>query len=264
MKTNRILSCVAIVVLVGGAIVGCSRGPSEEEIALANLQAAYATIQEQYDVLTQTRADIVTLSASIAEVEAVDEAKRTDEQKAMLEEAQVKLGELTATQDTTFEDMQGNIADFLNTALNDFPAAPETKSALDIYSEEAILVANDMVAKAGDYKKAIDHLSATGSLYDQAGLPQYQPLADRMTELDEWRFITQERFDEVKKNMTKDEVKAIAGVPYYQNIQEDQKRGVTTWLFRKREGGAAAVYFKMKNEKVYNKNWDAIKTKVVE
>jgi hypothetical protein len=83
-----------------------------------------------------------------------------------------------------------------------------------------------------------------------------------MAELDDMRFITKERFDLVKKNMTMDEVKEVAGVPYYQNIQVDEKRKVETWLYRKREGGAAAVYFKTTNNKVYNKNFEAVKVKV--
>ena len=64
--------------------------------------------------------------------------------------------------------------------------------------------------------------------------------------------------------MTKEDVIAAVGVPYYGNIQEDSKRGVETWLYRKADGGAAAIYFKMKNNKVYDKKFDAIKTKVVE
>ena len=78
------------------------------------------------------------------------------------------------------------------------------------------------------------------------------------------RYITQERFDLVKKGMTMDEVKEVVGVPYYQNIQVDEKRGVETWLYRKAEGGAAAIYFRTKTGKSYNKKFDAIKTKVVE
>ena len=42
------------------------------------------------------------------------------------------------------------------------------------------------------------------------------------------------------------------------------RRGSKQRLYRKEDGGAAAIYFKIKGEKVYNKNWDAIKTKVVE
>jgi len=39
---------------------------------------------------------------------------------------------------------------------------------------------------------------------------------------------------------------------------------VETWLYRKREGGAAGIYFKTTNNKVYNKNFEAVKIKVVE
>ena len=67
-----------------------------------------------------------------------------------------------------------------------------------------------------------------------------------------------------RKNMTKEQVSEIAGTPYYQNIQLDEKRGVETWLYRKVDGGAAAFYFKMKTDKMYNKNFDAVKLKVVE
>jgi hypothetical protein len=87
---------------------------------------------------------------------------------------------------------------------------------------------------------------------------------DEIATLRDMRFITRERFDLVKKNMTMDEVKEIVGYPYYQNIQRNEKQGVETWLYRKKEGGAAAIYFKMKTSKMYNKNFEAVKLKVVE
>ena len=264
MKSIRILPCAMVAILVGGFLVGCSRGPTEEELKFAELQQQFTLIQEQYNTLTTIREDLAMQLSSVQEIEAVDERKRTDEQKAQLEEAQLRIQELTAEENEAFEVVEGNLADFLNTALNEFPEAPETKSGLDIYSMEAIIVAEDMVAKAGDYAKAIDHLYAADSLYNQVGLQAYPGLEEKLAWLNDWRFITQERYDTVKKGMTKDEVKVLAGVPYYQNIQTDTKRGVETWLYRKEDGGAAAIYFKIKGEKVYNKNWDAIKTKVVE
>jgi len=264
MKTIRVLPCVIILALVGGAFLGCSRGPSEEELKYAELQQQFAAIQQQFDVLKQLRVDLAGQRTAVAEIEAVEEKKRTEEQTAALEEAKTKVSELATAQDGEYESLQGALADFLNTGLNDFPAAPETKAALDVYAEEAILVSRDMVKKAGDYKKATSHLIAASSLYEQAGLETSVPLMDEVAALEEWRFITQERFDAVKKNMTKEEVKEIAGVPYYQNIQKDEKAGVETWLYRKTEGGAAAIYFKMKTDKVYNKNFEAVKVKVVE
>lgn len=264
MKSIRILPCALIVILVGGFLVGCSRGPSEEELKFAELQQQFVLIQEQDAALEEIRANLAVQAAGLEELQAIDEGKLTDEQKLLLEEGLLAIEELSAAENEAFEEVEGNLAEFLNTALNEYPEAPETKQALDIYSIEAILVAEDMVTKAGDYSKAIDHLYAAGSLYDQVGLDIYPGIDEKIAWLNEWRFITQERFDSVKKGMTKDEVKVLAGVPYYQNIQKDTKRDVETWLYRKVDGGAAAIYFKMKTDKVYNKNFEAIKTKVVE
>ena len=107
-------------------------------------------------------------------------------------------------------------------------------------------------------------MDSASSYYDSLDLPAYQPLVDEIATLRDMRFITRDRFDLVKKNMTMDEVKEIVGYPYYQNIQQNEKQGVETWLYRKSEGGAAAIYFKMKTTKVYNKNFEAVKMKVVE
>lgn len=262
MKSIRVLPCALIAILVGGLFVACQKGPTEEELKLAELQQQFAAIQQQSEALAQARADLAAAEATIAEIEAVEEGKRTDEQKALLDEARAAVDELATAQDTLFEQVQQSLADFLTDALNEFPQAPETKQALDLYASEAILVAQDMVRKAGDYSKAIDHLNNAAALYEQVGLEVLPALPEQVDELESWRFITQERFDAIKNGMTKDEVKEIAGVPYYGNIQTDKDKGVETWLYRKEDGGAAAIYFRMKTDKVYGKNFDAVKVKV--
>jgi hypothetical protein len=264
MRRSRFLPYGIVILVVVGFISGCSRGPSEEELAKAAFEESLAALQEQYDALQQTRADLRTSEEKLAEIEAIRERDRTDEQKAELEALPTTIEEQKAARDTAYETVQATLADFLNVALNDFPQDPGTVQGLNMYSDEAILVADDIVAKAGDYKKAIGNLDAANSYYESIGLPPYQPLVDKIAALDDMRFITKDRFDQVKKNMTMDEVKAVAGVPYYQNIQVDEKRKVETWLYRKREGGAAAIYFRTTNNKVYNKNFEAIKVKVVE
>jgi hypothetical protein len=250
--------------VVFGVLGGCSRGPSEEELKQVELADQFAAIRQLNDTLHQTRADLAAAQASLAEIEAVKENARTEEQKAMMEELPAQIEELVAAQDPAFEELQGNLAEYLTDALNEFPDAPDTSQALAIYSEEAMLVSEDMVLKAGDYKKAMDHLISAQGLYEQVGLQPYQPLLDKIQELDDWRFIIQERFDGLKNGMTKDEVREVVGVPYYQNIQVDEKRGVEMWLYRKREGGAAAVSFKIKTGKLYHKNFDAVKPRVAE
>jgi hypothetical protein len=264
MRLSRFLPYGIVLLVAFVSISGCSRGPSEEELAQAAFEEKLVALQQQYDELTQARADLAASEAKQAEIEAVRERDRTDEQKAELEALPATLEEQSTARDVAYDTVQATLADFLNIALNDFPEHPATTEGLDLYSDEAILIAQDTVAKSGDYKKAINQLDSASSYYDSIGLPPYQALLDTMAELDDMRFITQERFDLVKKNMTMDEVKAAAGVPYYQNIQVDEKRKVETWLYRKREGGAAAIYFKTTNNKVYNKNFEAVKVKVAE
>ena len=264
MRRSRFLPYGIAILVVFGLVSGCSRGPSEEDLAQAAFEEQLANLQQQYEVLQQARTDLAASGAMLAEIEAIKERDRSEEQIAELEALPAAIEEQGTARDAAYDAVQATLADFLNIALNDFPEHPATAQGLNLYSDEAILIAEETVIKAGDYKKAMNQLDAANSYYDSIGLAPYQPLVDKMAELDDMRFITQERFDLVKKNMTMDEVKDVVGVPYYQNIQVDEKRKVETWLYRKREGGAAAVYFKTTNNKVYNKNFDAVKVKVVE
>jgi len=264
MRRSRFLPCGIAVLVVFGLLSGCSRGPSEEELARQKMEGQLATLQQQYQDLQQARTDLVAAEVSLAEIEAMKERDRSEEQTVLLAELPAQIVAMNATKDERYEAVQATLADFLNLALNEFPEDPGTIEGLNIYADEAILIARDTIFQAGDYKKAIDQLDAASSYYESLDLPPYQPLVDEIATLRDIRFITRERFDLVKKNMTMDEVKEIVGYPYYQNIQRNEKQGVETWLYRKKEGGAAAIYFKMKTSKMYNKNFEAVTIKVVE
>jgi len=263
MKSIRFLSVFMVFALLGGLTLGCKGGPSEEEAALTQLQEQLGAINQTYQELQSLRSEIASTTATSSEIEAIAEKKRTDEQKAQLEELGIKLPELETQSEGVYDTLQAQLADFLTIGLNDFPKSAETAEALKIYSDEAMIIADDTVAKSGDYKKAIDQLASAEGYYSAIELPIYPALAEKIATLEDWRFVTQDRFDTVAKGMTMDEVKAAIGVPYFHNIQKDEKRGIETWLFKKREGGASAVYFKIKTGKVYSTKWDAIKTKVV-
>lgn len=263
MTKSRFLPLGVAMLAVIALFSGCSKGPSEEEIARAQFEEQLAQLQTQYQELQGLRAELIAAETTMAEIEAIRERDRTDEQKAELEALPAKIEELSAARELKYDAAQGALADFLNVALNDFPEHPATVDGLNIYADEAILIADDTVLKSGDYKKATEQLASAVSYYETLSIPTYQILADKLSELESMRFITQERFDLVAKNMTMDEVKELVGVPYYQNIQVDEKRGVETWLYRKAEGGAAAIYFRIKTGKSYDKKWDAVKIKVV-
>jgi hypothetical protein len=263
MKRNRLLVVCFVLVAVVGFNQGCSRGPSEEELKLAEFQEQATVMNEAYGNLLEMRNRIETAEARISELQEIPEGELTDEQKLELEELPATIETLSAETEAAFETVQGMVADLLNVGINEYPESPETADALVIYADEAIFVADDMVEQAGDYKKAIDHLGNAEGYFQAAGLSSYHPLVAKIAELDDWRFVTQERFDQVKNGMTKEEVAALVGQVYYRNVQESPDKGVETWLYKKREGGAAAFYFKIKTQKVYDKNWEAVSVQAV-
>ncbi len=262
MKKSVLTWCI-VFSLVLGLQLACNSGPTEQELALIELQGQITTIQQAAETLGQYRLDLATAQQSVGEIEAIKENKRTDEQKEQLVLLPASIEELGIAKDAAFEELQVVLAEFLTVGLNDFPKSEETKEGLRLYSEESMMISQDTVNGSGDYKKAIDTLLIAKNYHDLIEIDVYQPLLDKVAELDDWRYITEERFKTVQKKMTKDEVKAAVGVPYHGNIQEDKAKGVETWLFRKREGGAAAVYFKTKTGLVYGTKFDAIKTKAV-
>jgi len=265
MKRNQFAYVCVVLVAVLGLVQGCSRGPSEEELKLVAFQEQFAAVQQEYDALLNLRSEVEAAEAKLVELQAIPEKKLTDEQKTEIQEIETRLETASAETEAAFETVQGQLADLLNVGINEFPNSQETADALMIYSDEAILVADDMVAKSGDYKKAIDHLSTADGYFKAAGLSPYHPLVAKIAEFEDWRYITKERFDQVKKGMTKDEVIAVVGQVYFRNIQEDRSKGVEAWLYKKREGGAAGFYFKIKTQKVYDWNWEAVPaTTVVE
>jgi hypothetical protein len=261
--THRTLHCLAIVACVALLATGCARGPSEEEQKQAQLNEQLSAIQQSAQELNQARADLEAAQAELTELEAVPERQLTDEQTQRLEELPASIEQLEAQLESQYEPLQTQLQEFLNFALNELPQDPATAEGLKIYADEAILVADEMVATSGQYSKAIEKLKTVEGYFTDIGAERYQPLADKLAWIDDWQYITQERFDAVTKGMTEQEVKDTAGVPNQGNIREDSERGVSFWLYPKREGGAAAIYFDKKG-KVYNKNLDAVKTKVVQ
>jgi len=260
----RFLSSMLVIPIIFGLMTGCtSKEEREKQQKKAEMGQQIAEIEQTYTELQKNREELAGLKTALAEAEAIPKRKRTDETKAQIEELPGKIKELEEVTSQGYDVLQDKLATFLTTALNDFPEAPETAKGLEIYAKEAMYTAQDAINKAGDYKKAIETLQTAKTYYESIGLPPYQPLVDAMAKYDEMRYITKERFDQVKKGMTEAEVAEVAGTPYYRNKKKDEKRGVEFWLYPRRDGGAAAIYFN-KKKKVYHKNFDAVKPRVVE
>ena len=110
MTKIRFLPVGVAVLVVVGMLSGCSRGPSEEELKLQQLQEDLGTLQEQHQVLQEARSDLVEAEATLAELEAVPERQRSDEQKAALTELPATIEGLNVSKDEAFESVQSILA----------------------------------------------------------------------------------------------------------------------------------------------------------
>jgi len=263
MKRYSVLPSCLLVILAVGLAIGCSSGPSEQELAAAALKERLAAIVGDQTALNQQRDDLIAAKQELAELEGISKRELTDEQKLRLEELPASIEEAQAAIDTGYEALQGKLATFLNDALNNYPDAAESAEALKVYSEEAMVNAEDVIQKSGDYKKGMEALIGAKTYYEAVGIEPLPELEEKAALYDQMRFMTEERFELVQKGMTMDEVRATAGVPYYRNIKEDTQRKTTMWLYPRREGGAASVTFD-RHGKMYNKNFDAVKPTVVD
>ena len=261
---HRTVSWFVVFITLSAFLVGC--GPSKEEkeraAKKAELDQQITVIEQAWNELKDLRSQVAAKQAELKEIEAISKRKRTPEQKQALETLPGEITELKQKVDTDYEALQDKLADFLNVALNEFPDDPVTDKALMIYSEEALVTAADHIRNAGDYKKAIEILATAKNYYENLGKQPYDKLVKAIAQYEDMRTITRERFDAVKKGMTMDEVSEVAGPAYYGNRREDPKKGAIMWLYPRRDGGAAAIYFKKKTGKVYGKKWDAVKPQV--
>ncbi len=256
---RRILVTMLIIPVMIGLNVGCGQAKKQQEKQQTQLQSQSLEITKSYEALVAARKKVADEKAALEELKKIRKHKLTAEQKQQLSQlpGQIKADEQDVA--NKYDDVQTKLATFLNFALNNAPKAPETAAALKIYSDEAINNAETAIREAGDYKKAIETLQTAVGYYESAGLTPYKLLKDKMKLYDQMQYITKDRFDAVKKGMTEDEVCQTAGYPYYMNKKHE--KGIDFWMYPRRDGGAAAIYFN-RHHTVYSKRWNAVKPQV--
>ncbi|NOZ77923.1 MAG: hypothetical protein GXP48_01840 [Acidobacteria bacterium] len=258
MRRRMVVYAVVIPVMFG-LTLGCGQAKKKQEQQQSQLQKQSLAITKSYEALVNARKKVADEKATLEQLKQIRKRKLTDEQKQQLAQLpeQIKADEQDVSK--KYDEVQDKLATFLNFALNNAPKAPQTAAALKIYSDEAINNAETAIREAGDYKKAIEILQTAVGYYESAGLTPYKLLKQKMTLYDQMQFITKDRFDAVKKGMSEEEVSKTAGYPYYMNKKHE--KGVDFWLYPRRDGGAAAIYFN-RHHKVYSKRWNAVKPKV--
>jgi hypothetical protein len=122
-------------------------------------------------------------------------------------------------------------------------------------SAEDIALAQEYIDLGGDYRRAVEILETALSV--DRDNPELQAAVEKAKE---FRFTTKERFDQVKRGMTQDEVRALLGQVNLRNVREYPERKVVAWFYPKQGGGAGAVFFEQKGDVfvVYKIDFEAV------
>jgi hypothetical protein len=156
------------------------------------------------------------------------------------------------------EELDRRLVDFINAnppAQGEKPAG-RLLDAIRMKSGEDIALAHQFIEQGGDYRRAIEICEAALAI-DPANPRLKQELASARAH----RYMTAERFAQVKKGMTEDEVRALLGQPNVRNVRDFPERGVTAWFYTKdADGRAAAVWFSKESGAyaVYLADFDAV------
>ncbi len=265
----------ALAVLGIALLVACAP-PVEEEQAPADGGEDWVWLQETKQELDAKREELGQLRDRIAgkvpeEAEAVAAAGEEAEAAEEGTEEAVPLTpeELAANAETLENEVNaltGEFGERLVAFINaqDMNMGEEMneiqRGALDMRIDEDIIVAQEYIDKGGNYQKAID-IYRSSLVFD----PENEKLKAAMAWAEANRFMTEERFAQVKKRMSQDQVREFLGQVKHGNEREFENN-VVGWFYKKEDGGATGVYFRQRRGEweVYEADFNAIKPTVIE
>ncbi len=250
---KNVLPVCAGLALVLGSLAAC--GPTEEEIMAQQRAEEWTAVGEARDALQALRDEA---NAIQAKVDQGAEALELDEEgfAALQEELTAKIEEVNGAADS----FSGQLVQFINNGVDqDLEESQEHLDAIRMKSSEDLLLAADYVQRGGDYRRAVQILE-TQAQFDTDNAE----LAEKLAYYKDWRYITKERFDQLKKGMTQQEVRDTIGVPYHRNVRDYPEQKSEGWFYQKDKDGpdageATAVFFRKSGGewKVTQLMWEA-------
>jgi len=278
MRSGRILFALGTLTLLVLSFIACA--PAEEEAQGPEGGEDWVWLQENKQILDAKRQELKELRDRIAgklppepeaapaagEVAEAEEAAEGEQAVPLTpEELEAQATALEEEINTLTDELASRLATFLNSLglvvggeLNELQ-----RQAIDMKIDEDMVIAHGWIDEGGDYQRAI-------SIYNDAMRldPGNQRLTDAIAEAEELRHMSPERFEQVKRKMTQDEVRELLGPVNLRNVREFPEDQVLGWFYPKLDGGAAGVYFKERNEGegdwvVYNVDYEAVPQQVI-
>jgi hypothetical protein len=136
------------------------------------------------------------------------------------------------------------------------PLSERQLAAIRMRSDEEIAVAQETIARSGDYRRACEILEAA-----LGSDPQNGRLHEELDRALADRFMAPARFSRATVGMTGEQVRAVLGQPNLHDILNFPARGVVGWFYpRDASGAAAAVWFTSHagSLKAYLCDWNAL------
>ncbi|HZF08215.1 MAG TPA: hypothetical protein VFE33_05430 [Thermoanaerobaculia bacterium] len=163
--------------------------------------------------------------------------------------------------DALAAELDRRLVDYVNAhpPVQGEPLTARQRAALRMKSDEDLEVARAYLEKGGDPQRAAEICEAALAVD-----PDNPRLKEELEKIRAARFMTAERFREVKEGMTPREVRELLGAPNPHNVRAYPERGIEAWFYTKDPAGAAAgVWFEKRSReedtRVYQLDFDAIR-----
>lgn len=251
-----VVHVVVLALVLGLGAVSCSSG-DDEAARNAERQARLDELAQQQEELQAAREELQELEARLVDAEAgnLPEGEEVD-----VTELRTAIGQKDAQITTMAEDLNQALVEFINAdpPIEGEPIDPLVARAFDMKADEDIALAQEYITEGGDYARAI-------SIYQDilAFDPDNAAAQEAMAEAERLRYMDEERFAQVQKDMTQGEVEQALGPANLRNRREYPDQGVLAWYYpTNTEGAAAAVWFRKKDDAwiVYRTEFDAIRS----
>jgi tetratricopeptide (TPR) repeat protein len=136
--------------------------------------------------------------------------------------------------------------------LRDYYERTGDMRAAQVYAAEKIRIGDEYARVLARYDRAIVMYQSALAL-DPAN-PQAQ---EKLRQAQERRFVSMDRFAQVRNGMSEAQVRQILGEPQepWKNQRVHKNRVYSVWIYPKSDGSASAVYFD--DGTVYHTSWNA-------
>jgi hypothetical protein len=125
------------------------------------------------------------------------------------------------------------------------------------------LFSNEKIRMGDVYLNVLSRYDNAVTMYQNALAvdPSNNVAQERLALAQSKRFVSMDRFGQVRQGMTEDQVRGILGQPREDWIKQvvQRTRVYSVWIYPKQDGGASAVYFDA--GVVYHTNWNAAPSK---